>query len=86
MGGPSTIAEVGDFLLNLFTDRDIIQLPFQRYFSQLFVVIKIYNLSFICHNVANSALGSPNGERLQFKRNIVKLEVDRRFSNGLGNK
>jgi hypothetical protein len=31
MGGPSTLPEVGDFLKNLFMDRDIIQLPFQRY-------------------------------------------------------
>lgn len=30
MGGPSTLPEVGDFLRNLFMDRDIIQLPFQR--------------------------------------------------------
>ena len=30
MGGPSTLPEVGDFLHNLFMDRDIIQLPFQR--------------------------------------------------------
>jgi len=29
MGGPSTLPEVGDFLHNLFMDRDIIQLPFQ---------------------------------------------------------
>lgn len=31
MGGPSTLPEVGDFLRNLFLDRDIIQLPLQRY-------------------------------------------------------
>ena len=31
MGGPSTLTEVGPFLQNLFADRDIIQLPFQRY-------------------------------------------------------
>ena len=31
MGGPSTLPEVGDFLNNLFKDRDIIKLPFQRY-------------------------------------------------------
>lgn len=30
MGGPSTLPEVGDFLLNLFKDRDIIQMPFQE--------------------------------------------------------
>lgn len=30
MGGPSTLPEVGDFLRNLFLDRDIIQLPFQK--------------------------------------------------------
>lgn len=29
MGGPSTLPEVGDFLRNLFLDRDIIQLPLQ---------------------------------------------------------
>lgn len=29
MGGPSNLSEVGDFLLNLFKDRDIIQMPFQ---------------------------------------------------------
>jgi len=30
MGGPRTTAEVHDFLLRLFQDRDIIQLPFQK--------------------------------------------------------
>ena len=31
MGGPETLDEVHDFLLNLFMDRDLIQLPAQRY-------------------------------------------------------
>lgn len=31
MGGPRNIEEVGPFLNNLFTDRDIIQMPFQKY-------------------------------------------------------
>ncbi|XP_071519022.1 ferrochelatase, mitochondrial [Panulirus ornatus] len=31
MGGPRTLDEVHDFLLRLFKDRDIIQLPFQDY-------------------------------------------------------
>ncbi|XP_066987531.1 LOW QUALITY PROTEIN: ferrochelatase, mitochondrial [Macrobrachium rosenbergii] len=31
MGGPQTLDEVHDFLLRLFKDRDIIQLPFQDY-------------------------------------------------------
>ena len=31
MGGPSNLEEVGSFLHNLFMDRDIIQLPFQKY-------------------------------------------------------
>lgn len=30
MGGPRNLDEVHDFLLQLFKDRDIIQLPFQR--------------------------------------------------------
>lgn len=30
MGGPRTLDEVHDFLLRLFKDRDIIQLPFQE--------------------------------------------------------
>lgn len=30
MGGPRNLDEVHDFLLELFKDRDIIQLPFQR--------------------------------------------------------
>ena len=29
MGGPETLDEVHDFLLNLFMDRDLIQLPVQ---------------------------------------------------------
>jgi len=29
MGGPATQEEVGPFLHNLFTDTDIIQMPFQ---------------------------------------------------------
>ncbi|XP_046650036.1 ferrochelatase, mitochondrial-like [Daphnia pulicaria] len=35
MGGPSTLPEVGDFLKNLFMDRDIIQLPFQSVLGPL---------------------------------------------------
>ena len=31
MGGPSKSEEVGPFLYNLFTDRDIIQMPFQKF-------------------------------------------------------
>ncbi|CAN6627169.1 ferrochelatase, mitochondrial [Trichomonascus vanleenenianus] len=31
MGGPSTVDETHDFLLRLFSDRDIIPLPFQEY-------------------------------------------------------
>jgi len=30
MGGPSTVSETGDFLKNLFSDGDLIPLPFQR--------------------------------------------------------
>ena len=37
MGGPSTLDEVGSFLHNLFMDRDIIQLPFQKYEIFIFV-------------------------------------------------
>jgi protoheme ferro-lyase len=31
MGGPSTLDEVHDFLLRLFSDKDLIPLPAQRY-------------------------------------------------------
>ena len=30
MGGPQTLAEVEGFLTNLFTDKDIINIPFQK--------------------------------------------------------
>lgn len=30
MGGPSTQEEVGDFLLRIFTDKDIMDIPFMR--------------------------------------------------------
>ncbi|KAK0485964.1 hypothetical protein IW261DRAFT_1548953 [Armillaria novae-zelandiae] len=33
MGGPSTVAETHDFLKNLFLDRDLIPLPFQRFLA-----------------------------------------------------
>ncbi|KJA19917.1 hypothetical protein HYPSUDRAFT_43805 [Hypholoma sublateritium FD-334 SS-4] len=33
MGGPSTVAETHDFLLNLFMDGDLIPLPFQRFLA-----------------------------------------------------
>lgn len=32
MGGPERIDQVHDYLLGIMTDRDMIQLPFQRYF------------------------------------------------------
>ncbi|KAF8625427.1 hypothetical protein AX15_005389 [Amanita polypyramis BW_CC] len=35
MGGPSTIAETHDFLKNLFSDSDLMQLPFQRVLAPL---------------------------------------------------
>ena len=31
MGGPENLDEVHDFLLNLFLDKDLIQLPAQRF-------------------------------------------------------
>ena len=31
MGGPESLEEVGPFLHNLFTDTDIIEMPFQRF-------------------------------------------------------
>ena len=31
LGGPKSLGEVGPFLLELFQDREIIQLPFQRW-------------------------------------------------------
>ena len=33
MGGPETLDEVHSFLLNLFSDRDIMQMPAQRFAS-----------------------------------------------------
>lgn len=35
MGGPQKVADVGPFLYNLFTDTDIIQMPFQRWLAPL---------------------------------------------------
>jgi len=35
MGGPESLDEVGPFLHNLFTDTDIIQMPFQRYVAPI---------------------------------------------------
>lgn len=31
MGGPETLDDVHNFLHNLFSDRDLMQLPFQKY-------------------------------------------------------
>ncbi|CAO3655807.1 unnamed protein product [Mucor hiemalis] len=31
MGGPETLDDVHSFLHNLFSDRDLMQLPFQKY-------------------------------------------------------
>ncbi|EEB94833.1 hypothetical protein MPER_06291, partial [Moniliophthora perniciosa FA553] len=35
MGGPSTVPETHDFLLNLFSDGDLIPLPFQRFLAPI---------------------------------------------------
>ena len=35
MGGPETLNDVGGFLYNIFTDRDIIQMPFQSFLGPL---------------------------------------------------
>ncbi|KAF0852208.1 mitochondrial heme biosynthesis ferrochelatase [Andalucia godoyi] len=37
MGGPSTVSETESFLSRLFTDRDIVQLPFQSYTAPILV-------------------------------------------------
>lgn len=37
MGGPATLSEVRPFLTRLFLDRDIIQLPFQKYAAEFIV-------------------------------------------------
>ena len=42
MGGPSTTDKVGEYLHRIMTDRDMIQLPIQRYVLNL-----ICNISFI---------------------------------------
>lgn len=34
MGGPETLDDVHDFLLNLFSDRDIMKLPFQKHLAK----------------------------------------------------
>lgn len=31
MGGPSKVEQVGEYLLRIMTDRDMMQLPIQRY-------------------------------------------------------
>ena len=41
MGGPETLDEVHDFLLNLFKDRDLIQLPAQRFVVVDVVIVLI---------------------------------------------
>jgi protoheme ferro-lyase len=51
MGGPETLDEVHDFLLNLFKDRDLIQLPAQRFvlfnFFNCVDLIKLFILFFL---------------------------------------
>ncbi|GMM38918.1 ferrochelatase [Saccharomycopsis crataegensis] len=37
MGGPSTVEETREFLLRLFSDRDIINIPFQKYLAKWIV-------------------------------------------------
>jgi ferrochelatase len=34
MGGPKTLDDVYDFLYNLFSDRDLMQLPVQKYMAK----------------------------------------------------
>jgi ferrochelatase len=35
LGGPETLGYIPRFLLNLFSDKDIIRLPFQKYMARL---------------------------------------------------
>ena len=51
MGGPETTNEVHDFLLRLFSDRDLMVLPAQRFVKQSFGLVS-YVLN-IC--LANSS-------------------------------
>lgn len=39
MGGPETTNEVHDFLLRLFSDRDLMVLPAQRFVKQSFGLV-----------------------------------------------
>ena len=42
MGGPETTNEVHDFLLRLFSDRDLMVLPAQRSVKSSIIVIQIF--------------------------------------------
>lgn len=42
MGGPTKVEQVGDYLLRIMTDRDMMQLPIQR-FIYLLLFLKLFS-------------------------------------------
>lgn len=41
MGGPQNTSQVQDYLLRIMTDRDMIQLPVQRFVFKIILIIRI---------------------------------------------
>ncbi len=48
MGGPEKLEDVREFLLRLFMDTDLIQLPVQRYEKQALEGLYLYNRRLKC--------------------------------------
>ena len=60
MGGPSTLDDIEPFLVNLFSDRDIIELPFGRWLQPVVArVIARSRLAGVRRNYASIGGGSP---------------------------
>lgn len=80
MGGPQTTDQVHDYLLRIMTDRDMIQLPFQRFVPSFFASYK----QFVMHNSipVNWDRGLLNVVRKKFRRSTRKLVAGHQYWNG----
>jgi ferrochelatase len=80
LGGPETLAEVEPFLVNLFSDRDIIELPLGSLVQPLFarLIARLRGPS-VRRNYASIGGGSPQLRRTLAQAEALDEQLGRRF-------
>lgn len=74
MGGPAKLDDVGPFLLNLFSDRDIIQMPMQNIAGPLIARLRTPKIQKLYDEIGG---GSPIQRITEAQRDLVMAKLDR---------